>query len=255
MDSSLQPVVFVGHGSPLNAIEDTSFSRGWEELGKKISKPQAILAISAHWFTHGNGVNDAQNPKQIYDMFGFPKELYDIKYQPPGDPALAEKVARLIGGVKDSSFGIDHGVWSVLRRSYPLQDVPVVEMSVNGELSFMEMFALGKKLAPLREEGVLLLGSGSLVHNLSLVDWDKQDGYPWANAFQKRINQAVLRKDFSSLVHIDKDKDVTKAFRSVEHYAPLLYVLGALQGDEQVEIFNDQVTLGSISMTSYLFRS
>lgn len=249
------PVVFVGHGSPMNALEDTTFSEGWKALGEKLPRPKAVLAISAHFFARGNFVNDAENPKQIYDMYGFPPELYAIRYPAKGDPLLARRVADLIGGKTDRSFGIDHGVWSVLRRTYPQADVPIVEMSVNGLLTPQAMFDLGKKLSPLRQEGVLILGTGSIVHNLALVDWDNEKGFPWAERFQARVNQAIRDRDYSSLIHFERDPDASKAFQTLDHYAPLLYVLGALDGDEEVEIFNDQETLGSISMTSYLFRS
>jgi 4,5-DOPA dioxygenase extradiol len=248
------PVLFVGHGSPLNAMVDTSFSEEWKRLGTLLPKPKAILAISAHFYARGTYLNDAAEPEQIYDMYGFPEELYQIVYRPQGNPVLADRVAKLLGGKKDHSFGIDHGVWSVLRRMYPKADIPVVEMSVNGNLSFVEMVRLGEKLKPLRDEGVLILGSGAIVHNLSLVDWDSEKVYPWAEGFQKRVNLAVERKDLAFLTDIRKDPDAAKAFQTVEHYAPLLYVMGAVDQKDSLTILNDQETLGAISMTSYLFQ-
>lgn len=246
------PVLFVGHGSPLNAMVDTSFSEEWKRMGTLFPKPKAILAISAHFYARGTYVNDAEMPEQIYDMYGFPEELYRIVYRPKGDPFLADKVAHLLGAKKDHSFGIDHGVWSVLRRMYPDADVPVVEMSVDGRLSFKEMLQLGEKLKSLREEGVLILGSGAIVHNLSLVDWDNEKGYPWAGLFQKRVNNALQKHDWDYLTDIRKDPDSSKAFQSIEHYAPLLYVVGASDEKDPLLILNDEETLGAISMTSYL---
>lgn len=248
------PLLFVGHGSPLNAMIDTSFSEEWKRLGTLIPKPKAILAISAHYYARGTYVNDAATPEQIYDMYGFPEELYQIVYRPSGDPILADRVAKLLGGKKDHSFGIDHGVWSVLRRMYPRADVPVVEVSVDGKLSLEEMVKMGEKLKPLRDQGVLIFGSGAIVHNLSLVDWDSEKGYPWAEGFQKRVNAAVEKKDIAFLMGIRKDPDASKAFQSIEHYAPLLYVMGAVDPEDKLMVINDQETLGAISMTSYLFE-
>lgn len=246
------PLVFVGHGSPLNAIQDNEFSQGWEKLGQRLPRPEAILAISAHYYTRGTYLNDAEKPTQIYDMYGFPKELYDIKYEPPGDKSLAQEASKLTAGKLDHSFGIDHGVWSVLRRVFPKADIPIVEMSVDGTIAPKEMFDLGKKLKPLRSEGVLIFGTGSIVHNLSLVNWDMDGGYPWAVNFQSRVTKAVKEKDYSSLINYRKIQDAGKAFTTVDHYAPLLYVLGAADEKDKIEIFNDKQTLGSISMTSYL---
>ena len=254
MNTEKTPLLFLGHGSPMNAFEDSSFSERWKQLGQAIPKPRAIVAVSAHYAREGSFINNAQNPRQIYDMYGFPKELYEIKYTPKGDPDLAEEVAKLIGGKLDGSFGIDHGVWSVLRRMYPAMDVPLVTMSVDLSKNFQEMFELGKKLAPLREEGVLVFGTGSIVHNLSLVDWENTGGYPWARRFQHSINEAVEKRDFSSVIHVEKNPEANRAFRTVEHYAPLLYVLGAVDPEDDLEIINDEETLGSISMTGYLFR-
>jgi len=253
-ENKRMPVLFVGHGSPLNAMVDTSFSEEWKRLGVLIGKPKAILAISAHYYARGTYLNDAEEPEQIYDMYGFPDALYQIVYHPKGDPLLADRVAKLLGGKKDHSFGIDHGVWSVLRRMYPDADVPVVEMSVDGNLSFYEMLRLGERLKPLREEGVLILGSGAIVHNLSLVDWDSEKGYAWAEGFQARVNRAVKKKDIGFLTGISKDPDQRKAFQSVEHYAPLLYVVGASDAEDRLTIINDEETLGAISMTSYLLE-
>jgi 4,5-DOPA dioxygenase extradiol len=254
MEQPKMPVLFLGHGSPMNALEDTTFSEEWKALGSQFNTPRAILAISAHYAREENAINNAKNPKQIYDMYGFPKELYAIKYTPEGDPALAKEIAGMIGGKLDPSFGIDHGIWSILRRMYPLANVPVVSMAVNLDLTPQAMFDLGKKLAPLRQEGVLIFGTGSLVHNLGLVDWDMVGGYPWAQRFQARLNAAIKARDYASPIHYEKDPDAYRAFTTFEHYAPLLYVLGAVSPDDNVEIVNDEETLGSISMTGYLFR-
>jgi len=248
------PALFLGHGTPMNALEDTPFSEEWKALGSQFDTPRTILAISAHYAREGNFINNAKTPKQIYDMYGFPKELYAIKYTPEGDPTLAKRVAELIGGKLDPSFGIDHGIWSVLRRMYPQANIPVVSMAVNLDLTPQAMFDLGHKLAPLRQEGVLIFGTGSIVHNLAFINWGMDGGFPWARRFQERLNMAVEARDYAAAIHYEKDPDARKAFTTIEHYAPLLYVLGTVDPDDDVAIVNDEETLGSISMTGYLFQ-
>ncbi len=250
------PALFVGHGSPMNAIEDNDYSRAWSELGNKLERTEAILSVSAHWFTRGTMVNDSPAPGMVYDMYGFPEELYKLNYPAPGAPIIARRTKELLGDfvTVDNSWGLDHGTWSVLGRVFPKADIPVFQLSVNTLLSPAEHFALGKKLSPLREEGVLIFGSGNIVHNLSRVDWRMKDGQPWAQEFDQYIYQAVTQRRFSDAVEYERAGDAAQlSVPSLDHYAPLLYVLGASDEGDEISAFNADCTLGSMSMTSYLF--
>ena len=250
------PVLFVGHGSPMNAIEDNPFSRGWSALGEALERPKAILSVSAHWFTRGTKVNDSPTPSMIYDMYGFPEELYQLKYPAAGSPELAYRARTLIGEFVsiDNNWGLDHGTWSVLRRVFPKADIPIVQLSVNAMLTPAEHYAIGQQLRALREEGVLIFGSGNVVHNLSRVDWRMNDGQPWAQEFDQYIHQAILSGDYDSVLHYNRVGEAAQlSVPSIDHFAPLLYVLGASDADDSISVFNAYCTLGSMSMTSYLF--
>ena len=250
------PVIFIGHGSPMNAIEDNEFSRSWTALGETLEKPKAILSVSAHWFTRGTKVNDSPTPTMIYDMYGFPDELYALKYPAPGSPELAHRTRSLIGDYVtiDNNWGIDHGTWSVLHRVFPDADIPVVQLSVNALLSPKEHYEIGQKLQSLRNEGVLILGSGNVVHNLARVDWRMNDGQPWAQEFDQYIHRAVTEGRFQDVINYSSvGESAHLSVPSVDHFAPLLYVLGASDADDQVRAFNADCTLGSMSMTSYVF--
>lgn len=252
------PVLFVGHGSPMNAIETNAFTEGWEALGLKIGKPSAILAVSAHWYTRGLFVSTAAQNRQVYDMYGFPQELYDVKYAPKGDPALARRVLSLLpaDAKANQDWGIDHGVWSVLCRMVPDASIPVVMMSIDGFRSAEEQYALGEALKPLREENVLILGSGNVVHHLGLIDWDNPNGgYPWADAFDHYVRDAILAGDFQKAIRYkESGLPYQKAFPTPDHFNPLPVILGAASADDKVSVWNDARTLGSLSMTSYLFE-
>jgi 4,5-DOPA dioxygenase extradiol len=255
MNEPKMPVLFVGHGSPMNAIEATEFSQTWEELGRKLPRPKAILAISAHWVSRGSRVNGSRNPKQIYDMYGFPPELYALSYACPGDPDLAKEIVRLTDKEVslDDSWGIDHGVWSLLHWLYPKADIPVVEMNLDSTKTSFQHYELAKKLSSLREEGILILASGDVVHNLGELDWDKEGGYPWADAFDIWVRDKVLaREDRELLTLQDAPEGNEHAFISAEHYLPLLYALGASEGEKKVQVFNEKRIYGSLSMTGYL---
>lgn len=249
------PVLFIGHGSPMNAIEDNKFSRSWTVLGKTLGKPKAILSVSAHWFTRGTKVNDSPTPAMIYDMYGFPDELYALKYPAPGSPELAYRARNLIGDFVtiDNNWGIDHGSWSVLHRMFPEADIPVVQLSVNALLSPAEHYQIGQKLRALRNEGVLILGSGNVVHNLSRVDWRMNDGQPWAQEFDQYIHRAVTSGRHQDVIdYASVGESAHLSVPSIDHYAPLLYVLGASDADDEVRVINADCTLGSMSMTSYV---
>jgi 4,5-DOPA dioxygenase extradiol len=242
----------------MNAIEENRFSNGWKALNSKLPKPKAILAVSAHWVTDGVRLCQAAKPRTIYDMYGFPPELYRVNYPAPGSPALAHRAMELLGSGEsgDNSWGIDHGAWSVLRRIYPAAEVPVVEMSIDAGASSAQLFAMGKVLQPLREEGVLIFCSGNVVHNLNLLDWERTGGFAWADEFDLWVRNRIVSGKFEEILNWQDAGDCAKkAFFTMEHFAPLLVALGAADKGDAVEIVNEARTMGSLSMTCYLFSS
>ena len=249
------PALFVGHGSPMNAIEENPYSNAWKELGAKLPRPKAILCVSAHWYTLGTRTSDAAHPSTIYDMYGFPDELYEIIYNAPGAPDVARRAEELVGNVRiDNDWGLDHGTWSVLRRVYPNADIPVVQFSVDLGASLADCFRIGQALSPLRDEGVLILGSGNVVHNLARVNWSMSGGYPWAEEFDGYVKRNIQSGNFRDVIDYRRAGDsASLAFSATDHYAPLIYVLGAVDAGDRASIFNDSCTMGSLSMTSYLF--
>jgi len=253
---SRMPVLFVGHGSPMNAIEDNVYTREWTEIGRAIPKPDVILSVSAHWTTDGTRITDSSRPRTIYDMYGFPKELYEVVYQPPGSPEHARMTVALLENVQiDNSWGIDHGSWSVLCKMYPNADIPVFQLSLDVRASAKMHYETGKALKTLREKNVLILGSGNIVHNLSRVGWEMDGGYPWAIDFDGYIKEQIMKREFQNVINYkNAGSSAEIAFRSTEHFDPLLYVLGASDTDDRIRIINDSCTMGSISMTSYLFE-
>ncbi len=254
--TQLLPVLFLGHGSPMTTISDVPERRAWQALGMALPRPKAIQAISAHWETRGatHVTADAQ-PRTIHDFRGFPPELFAIRYPAPGSPELVDRVGELLGPqrvVRDTSWGFDHGAWGVLQPMFPAADIPLVEMSIDRALSDEAHVALGERLAPLRDEGVLIVASGNIVHNLSL--WRETAGTvpAWADEFRTRINAAVLADDRAALMRFAPDDDpATKAVNSAEHYLPLLYAVGARLPGDRVKLFNDTLD-GALSMTSVL---
>ena len=250
------PVLFVGHGSPMNAIEDNKYTRGWDKIAHEIPKPKAILSVSAHWYTDGSKITDAAHPKMVYDMYGFPDELYQVEYKANGSPELAHLTKTMIEkDVKiDNSWGCDHGTWSVLSKMYPEADIPVVQLSIDGNASAESQYKIGQEISALREKGILIFGSGNVVHNLSRINWEMDGGYPWAVDFDGYIKDKIIKKQYQDIIHYEKAGESSKlAFYTPDHFYPLLYVLGALKEDDQVSIFNDSCAMGSMSMTSYLF--
>lgn len=248
------PVIFVGHGSPMNAIEENDFTKGWKEIGGKIPVPRAILSISAHWQTKGTRVNNSRNPKQIYDFYGFPQKLYEVVYDVAGNEELANRVRVILDDqvTIDNSWGVDHGTWSVLSKIYPKADVPVVQLSLNFDMSPREHFELGRRLSILRGEGYLIFGSGNIVHNLGRIDWSLDGGYNWADEFDEMVKKHILSGEYESLIEFGTGGILPVPTR--EHYLPLLVSLGAVCEGDAIEIFNESRVLGSISMTSYLFK-
>lgn len=254
--SQTMPAIFVGHGSPMNAIEQNRFSETWQALPSGFQKPEAILAISAHWVTDGPCVNNLHKPETIYDMYGFPRALYEHKYQAPGSPFLANQVMALLGSrVKvDNSWGIDHGTWSVLTHMYPNADIPTMQLSVDMRATMDDLYQLGRRLREMREEGVLILGSGNVVHNLSLVDWGNPGGESWADDFDLHIKDSILNHDHQSVIDYHTSESWSpRVFATTEHYAPLPVVLGASNVEEPVMVFNETRVMGSLSMTGYKF--
>ncbi len=258
MNKDLMPVLFAGHGSPMNAIEESSRARnGWRTLGTELKRPSVIIAVSAHWAARSTLVRTAADNPQIYDMYGFPEELYQVKYAPSGSPEYAGKVLKLLGSdaEQDSSWGIDHGIWSVLCNLFPDADIPVVMVSTNVTASPAELYEIGRKLKPMREEGALILASGNVVHNLSLVGWDMNDGYAWADQFDETIRDLILSRNSEGLLNYQKIHGWKRAVPTAEHFDPLLIAAGAAEGSSSVKAWNEYRELGSMSMTSYLWEN
>lgn len=252
------PVVFVGHGSPMNILEKNQFTENWAQLAAKIPKPTSILVVSAHWMSHGTFAASTASPKTIYDFYGFPREMYQMTYNAPGAPALAKQVQGLLGGrcALNNEYGLDHGAWCVLRTMYPAADIPVCQLSINLDLSFEEAAEIGSLLAPLREQGVLILGSGNVVHNLRMVNFEKEDGYEWAWRFDGYIAEAVKQRNFKAISTFPgMEQEARLAIPTFEHYVPLLYAMGASTPEDEVEISTPECVLGSLSMTCYLWQA
>jgi 4,5-DOPA dioxygenase extradiol len=247
------PALFVGHGSPMNTLEDNVNSRAWREWGTRLPRPRAILAISAHWQTKGIAVTAMPCPRTIHDFAGFPPRLSEFTYPAPGDPDLARRVAELLAPEAvqlDQDWGLDHGTWSVLAHLYPGAGIPVVQLSLDARRNAAAHFALGRRLRPLRDEGVLILGSGNIVHNLPRMDWHRQEGgYTWAERFNNRVRRQLRDQDGAGLCRLDDD-DARLAVPTPEHYLPLLYVAAVQDAGEYLTLLNDRIEHGAISMLS-----
>lgn len=251
----LMPVLFVGHGSPAYAFEDNRYTRAWRELGERLPKPSAIVAISAHWYAPGTKVTVAEVPQTIHDFSGFPEEFYRFHYRAPGAPSLARRVRELLRPVDvelDQEWGLDHGSWAVLKHMYPDADIPVIQLSIDSTQSPRYHYELGRSLAPLRDEGVLVLGAGNVVHNLRAMQRTRNaPPAPWADEFNRHIRECVERGDHDAV--IDYEQFGVSARYSVptaEHFLPLLYVLGLQSARDRVDIPIDGVELGTVSMLS-----
>jgi 4,5-DOPA dioxygenase extradiol len=251
------PVLFVGHGSPMNAIEQNSFSAKWGELGKNLPKPTAILCISAHWETRGTFVTAMPNPPTIHDFGGFPQALFDVQYQAPGNPELAKITAAAIRSTQvqlDQDWGLDHGCWSILNQMYPNADIPVLQLSLDYTKPMSYHFELAKELAFLREKGVLIIGSGNMVHNLGKLNWQQAEGgYDWAVEANAGLKDMILNEDIKALTDVRaKGQAYQLSIPTPEHYLPMLYSLGLRTTKDELSFFNDSLQMGSISMTSVL---
>ena len=254
-----QPAIFVGHGSPMNAIEDNQFSRGWDKVAAQLAalpeRPRAIVAISGHWVTEGLATRTAADNPVVNDMYGFPRPLYELDYSPAGDPTLARRIIELTGGavVTDNGWGIDHGVWAPLTHLFPQADVPTVMVSVAPSLGAQAHFELGRALRALRDEGVLVLGSGNVVHTFAYATASLPEGLlPWAKEADGNVRDAIFDHRWESVVDGSAlGANRTKAFQTTEHYLPLPAILGAAHEDEAIDVWNEGGQLGSFSMTSY----
>ncbi|MFV5686102.1 4,5-DOPA dioxygenase extradiol [Flavobacterium sp. GB2R13] len=252
------PVLFLGHGSPMNAIEENQFVTGFRNLAKTLPQPNAILCISAHWFTKGTKVTAMEMPRTIHDFGGFPQALFDVQYPAKGSPELAIDTKQLLTPVEvelDEHWGLDHGAWSVIKHLYPEANVPVIQLSIDYTKSGQYHFELAQKLSALRTKGILIVGSGNIVHNLRLVDYHNFDkdnyGFDWAIEAREAVNNYLLDGNFQPLIDFEKQsKAFQLAIPTPEHYLPLIYTLGLKGKSEELSLFNDKLLAGSLSMTS-----
>ena len=258
--SDTMPTIFFGHGSPMNALGGTGYSDRWREIGAGLPRPDAVLCVSAHWYVRGSHVTAMPRPRTIHDFSGFPPELSAIRYPAPGDPALARRVSELLApvpvGLDEGEWGLDHGTWSVLVHVFPDADIPVIQLSIDRTLSGAAHHALARGLAPLRDEGVLVVGSGNIVHNLRRMNWDlgDGDGFDWARRFDARVRELIAAGDGEALANLERlGADAGLSIPTPEHYLPLLYVLALRRPGEDPAYPVEGYTGGSISMTSLRF--
>lgn len=255
------PVLFVGHGNPMNAIEDNAFHRAWQSLGKTLPRPQAILSISAHWLTSETKVTGMAHPQTIHDFGGFPQKLFDQQYPAPGSPEYAKLTQQLVSYShiqSDDSWGLDHGTWSVLLPMYPAADIPVYQLSLVYAKSPQYHYEIGKQLSALRDKGVLIIGSGNLVHNLGMVDWGGTGKkYDWALEFDTKFKEWIDKGDHRSILDYQQllGRTASLAHPTYDHLLPLFYILGLQSSQDKVTYFNDTFDMGSISMRSIVISN
>ena len=254
------PAIFVGHGSPMSALMGNIYGQAWQNLGKQLIKPKAILVISAHWNIKETAVSSLLETKQIYDFYGFPEELYNIKYTPLGSPELAQKIIELLSPIVDvkinNEWGVDHGAWIPLKSFFPKADTPVIQLSLDYSKSAKFHYEIGKALKPLREQGVLIIGSGDMVHNLGQIEYNEDAApYTWAKKFEKSIINCITNKEHGPLIDYQNLSPEAKlAIPTAEHYLPLLYILALQENDDELNYFVNSIAHGSISMTSFILR-
>lgn len=256
MNSTRMPALFLGHGSPMNVLEDNRYTQAWRRLGETLPRPRAIVAISAHWYTRGTAVTAMEKPRTIHDFGGFPQELYETRYPAPGSPQLAERIRQLLEPVSvradSEEWGLDHGSWGVLIKMYPQADIPVVQLSVDGTQPAAHHYLLGRKLAALRDEGVAIVASGNVVHNLRMIKWSGEaEPYPWAESFSRFVRDNLAwRGDDHPLIDFMRHEGAALSNPTPDHFLPLLYVLGSWDGSEPVGVPVDGIEMGSLSMMS-----
>jgi 4,5-DOPA dioxygenase extradiol len=254
----VMPVLFIGHGSPMNGIEDTEFSRRWTAMAKEIPTPKAVLVVSAHWFTKGTKITAMELPQTIHDFGGFPKELFDVQYPAPGDPILAKETASLLHSANvelDHDWGLDHGAWTIIRHMYPEANIPVLQLSIDYTKGPQYHYDLAKELNDLRKKGVLIIGSGNMVHNLRMVAWDKLNepgyAYDWTRQINEKFKELIQSGDHKQLINYSSlGKEALLAIPTPEHYLPLMYTLGLKSKKDGLSFFNDKAVGGSLTMTS-----
>jgi 4,5-DOPA dioxygenase extradiol len=248
------PLLFLGHGNPMHAISENEFTRGWRESVKGLPTSKAILCISAHWETKGTFVTAMEKPQTLHDFGGFPQALFDVKYPAPGNPELAKQTQQIIKKTAvglEFEWGLDHGCWSVIKHLYPKAEIPVIQMSLDYTKGPEWHYELSRELSALREKGVLIVGSGNIVHNLGLIDWQGKETFDWAIEANETVKGLVSKGDHIQLIRYkDLGKAVSMAIPTPDHYLPLLYILGLKSKGEEVTFFNDKIDMGSISMTS-----
>lgn len=260
-DDALMPILFIGHGSPMNGIENNAFSQQWAKTAGEINPPKAIIVISAHWLTNGTYITAMDRPKTIHDFGGFPDELFAVQYPAPGNPSLAQETKALIQSTNvglDHDWGLDHGAWTVVRKMYPDASIPVLQLSIDYSKPAAYHYALAKELAALRKKGVLIIGSGNMIHNLRMVAWDKMDvpnyGFDWAIEMHELFRNKITAGDHQALINYETlSKSARLAIPTPDHYFPLMYILGLQEKNETPVFFNDQLVAGSLNMTSVKF--
>lgn len=255
MKQTRMPALFLGHGTPMNTLADNRYTQAWHRLGLSLPRPRAILAVSAHWYVDGVAVTAMEKPETIHDFGGFPQALFDIRYAAPGSPALAARVQELLLPLAvsaDHSWGLDHGTWSVLTHVYPAADIPVVQLSIDRRQPASFHYELGKRLSSLRDEGILIVGSGNVVHNLRVMTREGEaTAYDWAGRFEQSVKKHLLRHEHEALIAFEKlDPEALLAVPTPEHYLPLLYVISTQQEDEAVSFPLEGIDMGSLSMLS-----
>jgi len=253
------PAVFIGHGTPFNALQTNPFTEAWSKFGREVPRPKAILAISAHWYIGATAATAMPKPPTVHDFYGFPQQMYDISYDAPGAPELVDTLQELVAPVwvqpDTQAWGLDHGTWTVLRHMFPAADVPVVQFSIPGRQPAAYPLELGKRLSPLRDQGVLVMGSGNIVHNLRMMDRSLQGvGPEWASRYDAMVQRYVADGDEQALVEYERHPDADLAVPTPDHYLPLLYAVGLRRNDEQCETIVDGLDLGCVSMTSMQFK-
>jgi 4,5-DOPA dioxygenase extradiol len=249
------PVLFVGHGSPMNGIEDNEFSQRWRQMAKDIPIPAAVIVVSAHWFTMGTRITAMEHPRTIHDFGGFPKALFDVQYPAPGNSILARETTKLVRKtpvILDHEWGLDHGTWSIVKHMYPEANIPVLQLSIDFSRGPKFHYELAKELSVLRRKGVLIIGSGNMIHNLRMINWHQpEEGYDWAVEMNEKFKKLIVDGDHEKLINYEAMGQAARlSIPTPEHYLPLLYSLGLQDKNEPVSLFNDKTLMGSISMTS-----
>ncbi|MDD5175599.1 MAG: 4,5-DOPA dioxygenase extradiol [Sterolibacterium sp.] len=253
METPRLPALFIGHGSPMNTLEHNLYTRAWRSIGQALVRPKSILAISAHWYVPGLAVTAMETPQTIHDFGGFPQSLFEYQYPAPGSPALALRVQELLKPLDvamDHSWGLDHGTWSVLAHLFPQADIPVVQLSIDRTQPNSFQYELGQRLSPLRDEGVLIVGSGNVVHNLAAIKWDASAlPHDWARRFEQQVKDRLLRHDHAALIdYLQLDREARLAVPTPEHYLPLLAIIGTQYKEEALSFPVEGISMGSLSM-------